>query len=677
MKRSIIKSFLIGLIFSVTALCGILMLNNFKTDRKVEVKADSVTGTEISASDSGSQYYGNEYRGQIIVKSGSTYTMTGGVIDGANKRLGSAFYVENGATLDLAGGSIINNHSKWGVIYVEAGGKVNISGEFKFENNVTENSNVTSSSILLPICAENLEDVVISEGATITATNNTSAIYDVEVVLCVEQSDGTVSYQRAIKEAGYSFEDYGLSVNLIRYNGYFTDENYLDVLDRDAEIVNTYNTGCLMVYSKAATNNYSVFETTDTACSLNVSTSATGEVVLPSEINGLPVTEFLCMSRNVTGIVLGDNIETIRQQYLFNSGITTLNVNSNVKNYVPYTDYSKFTTTTFSMKNYMKLQYINVSDKNLIFTDLDSNGLFNKTVGTLLLGASQTTLNKGGASIGQSAFLGSVISKPLTIPSFITTIGDGAFAYSQMYTVQCLSVSSKQPIIGDYAFAGCLNLGKVTLSKYCVAIGQAAFFNCKNLLNINIHTNLRSIGNMAFAYSGIDGEIVLNPSSRLDVGNIAFAYCNNLDYIYYGGNVWVPQLYTNASGMPFTGCNNLIVATDLGENIATNWVFGAYWNYYDGSNYCTTYYGITLAEGQTIADAIAASGQTANFVNSAEYKEGDMDLSVATVCVKNETNSPTVHTLARIKQDDLEPVTITLNNKKQEYVILLKEENDN
>jgi len=677
MKRSIIKSFLIGLIFSVTALCGILMLNNFKTDRKVEVKADSVTGTEISASDSGSQYYGNEYRGQIIVKSGSTYTMTGGVIDGASGMFGSAFYVENGATLDLAGGSIINNHSKWGVIYIEEGGSLNISGDFKFLNNEIEQANVICGETAIPVCAENLSDVSVLEGATITESGTKTEIYNVEVIICAEQSDGTKTYIKQTKDCGCSFADYDIGVDLNNYNGYFTDTQYLDVLDEDVNLFETYQTGRLYVYTKQATVDmftYTVSSLLETS-SVTLKTSAAGEIVFPATYQDFPVTSFSWPTSgmtpaNITGYVFSSNISQIKQECLLKTSLTTLNVHNNVTNFVAYSNVSGLGWSDFTGKN--QLLNINISDKNNIYIDFNSNGIFKKSDASLVLGCVKTDLTKkfagaGGKKINKCAFLGVPISS-ITIPSSVKTIEGGAFASSGLANIDISSVTS----LGEFAFARCLSLENVRLSDNLATIKSTTFGNCSKLQTINIPSLLNTIEMNAFMYCyELSGEIIL-PSTFTSLAYGAFYNCRTLNYLYLPANLMFESAVTSTWDLVFQGCTNLTIATAVDQDYATsNW--GSLWNYRDASNYCTTYYGITLAEGQTIADAIAAA-QTGT--TTTQEVTNLIDVSAYVVPYEQNVYPITIFTFDAKSKNETEVDVEKLKIKKYDVLILIKEEND-
>jgi len=468
-------------------------------------------------------------------------------------------------------------------------------------------------------------------------------------------------------------------VDLNNYNGYFTDTQYLDVLDEDVNLFETYQTGRLYVYTKQATIDKFTYTLYNNEYTVSVQTSTFGNLIIPATHEDLPVTQFSCVNcTSVTGLVLGSNITTIVQQNLFNAGITTLNVHSNVSTFTPYSSTNMLYQRSFANVN--KLQAINVSDKNSVFIDLNSNGLFRKSDLALMFGCVSTDLSKkfaasSGSKINNCAFLGVPISS-ITIPSSVKTIGIGAFSWTSLTTVDISSVTS----LGNYAFCECTNLQMVNLSNDLQTISRGAFSYCSALQSINIPTSLVIVLQDAFAgctsfrgnyYS--PGEFVF-PSSVEKIYYAVFANCNSLDYVYIPSTARVMPTATSATYSLFGGDSDLVIATDASEDIVTTW--GAYWNYYDGSNACTTYYGITLAEGQTIAEAIALSGQVMATSNISDNKECDSDLSIATVNLNNVMISPVEYTVDNVKQDELEAEIVTLNNKKNEYVILSKEKDD-
>lgn len=153
-------------------------------------------------------------------------------------------------------------------------------------------------------------------------------------------------------------------------------------------------------------------------------------------------------------------------------------------------------------------------------------------------------------SIPDNAFLNSKVEQVI-LPNTITSIGVSAFeGCVNLNSINFDSLASLTQI-GDNAFKGCLNLEVVDLSytkleainsiiadsgvKTIVlptgvtTINNDAFKNCESLNNVNFEQliNLNTIGDNAFANSGIKGNIIM-PESLNVLGSHAFYGCKNL-----------------------------------------------------------------------------------------------------------------------------------------------------
>ena len=80
--------------------------------------------------------------------------------------------------------------------------------------------------------------------------------------------------------------------------------------------------------------------------------------------------------------------------------------------------------------------------------------------------------------------------------------------------------------IGEYAFAGCVNLETVSLPESLTEIGGSAFERCTKLKKAVLPKNLKTIGDFAFEFSGI--ESVNLPASIEHTGFYVFSMCDNL-----------------------------------------------------------------------------------------------------------------------------------------------------
>ena len=132
----------------------------------------------------------------------------------------------------------------------------------------------------------------------------------------------------------------------------------------------------------------------------------------------------------------------------------------------------------------------------------------------------------GLQSIGASAFLGckSLTNIDLSGCTSLESIGSLAFADCQSLTSINLSGCTNLKSIGKDAFQYCSQLTKVTLPESLESIGDRAFAN-SGLTEINLSgcASLKSIRNEAFANSGLT-EINLSDCRSLEsIGIMAFA----------------------------------------------------------------------------------------------------------------------------------------------------------
>lgn len=180
-----------------------------------------------------------------------------------------------------------------------------------------------------------------------------------------------------------------------------------------------------------------------------------------------------------------------------------------------------------------------------------------------------TTINgKPVVAIGPRAFVFSTLSKKITIPSTVTSIGAGAFmgmriteitipngvtrieaeTFSYCRSLKTVTIPSSVVEIGDRAFIGCRKL-QVSIPPSVVKIGDLAFLSCQALEEVNFSSNLRTIGSSAFSSTGISSLEI--PDTILSVGDGAFADC------YRISSVRISKSIKHISKGMFRNCGSL------------------------------------------------------------------------------------------------------------------------
>ncbi len=153
----------------------------------------------------------------------------------------------------------------------------------------------------------------------------------------------------------------------------------------------------------------------------------------------------------------------------------------------------------------------------------------------------------------------------VTIPTSVTSIGDGAFAGCTGLTT--ITVDTANPNYCD--IDGVLfNKDKTALIQYpagksareftipnsVTSIGGAAFLGCTGLTSITIPNSVTSIGDQAFQNcTGLTSVTI--PNSVTSIGGFAFWNCSGLTSVTIGNSV------TSIGGWTFSGCSSLTSLT--------------------------------------------------------------------------------------------------------------------
>ena len=148
-------------------------------------------------------------------------------------------------------------------------------------------------------------------------------------------------------------------------------------------------------------------------------------------------------------------------------------------------------------------------------------------------------------TIGNEAFASCDDLESIVIPDSVTFINKYAFVYCSSLKSITVPFIGSDPIGGNdtgdqtiaWLFAG--NFPS-TLKTITVTMGngvnrdqipEEAFANCNDVTTINLPNNIKTIGDRAFQYAGI--EFLILPGSVSSVGNQAFEHCNNLTSIVF------------------------------------------------------------------------------------------------------------------------------------------------
>jgi hypothetical protein len=151
------------------------------------------------------------------------------------------------------------------------------------------------------------------------------------------------------------------------------------------------------------------------------------------------------------------------------------------------------------------------------------------------------------------------LSGSYTIPSTVTSVGDGAFENGQLTS---LTIPNSVTNVGHWAFYGCASLTSVTIGSGVGSIGEGAFLGCARLTAITVdalNSVYASVAGVLFNTSqaaliqcpaGKSGPYTI-PDYVTRIGDNAFYNCSGLTA------VTIPDAVGSIGDHAFCGCSSL------------------------------------------------------------------------------------------------------------------------
>ena len=305
-----------------------------------------------------------------------------------------------------------------------------------------------------------------------------------------------------------------------------------------------------------------------------VSPKPTGAVVIPSTLDGYPVTAIGQYAFDVfgpTSFEIPEGVVNIRKFAFRYSSLTNVVIPSSVTG--------------------IHVWAFEFCDRLVNFTVDPANAVYSSRNG-LLLSKDEQTLVRGVngdveipscvTEIGGSAFEGCRWLRSVVIPDGVLGIGTNAFQYCQ--ALKNMMIPQSVTNIGTRAFTQCGNLmsfsvdptnrfyssrGGLLLSKDgtvlvqginpddrvmvpdgVITIGEAAFESCEKLESVELPGGVTTIGDSAFANCWLLTNVEI-PDSVTTIGDLAFARCGSLT------DVEIPVGVKNIGHSAFAGCRSL------------------------------------------------------------------------------------------------------------------------
>lgn len=299
-----------------------------------------------------------------------------------------------------------------------------------------------------------------------------------------------------------------------------------------------------------------------------VDTSVTGNVIIPDELGGYPVTAIgdwaFEYCTEVTGITIPDSVTSIGNwAFYYCPKLTSVTIGNGVETignwafskcngltsiYIP-ANVTSIGGGAFSDCGALESFTVDAANKAYYLKD---NCLINTESNELVKGFNTSIIPTDGSvtSIGDYAFYRCDKLTTVTIPDSVTSIG--ASAFFGCIGLTDVTIGTGVNNIGDSAFYSCEKLTDIVIPEGVERIADDAFAWCSELEAVSLPNSVRGIGGRSFSHCTALTSITL-PDSIESIGINAFYYCTGLTSIV------LPNSITYISEAAFDGCSNLIL----------------------------------------------------------------------------------------------------------------------
>ena len=319
------------------------------------------------------------------------------------------------------------------------------------------------------------------------------------------------------------------------------------------------------------------------------------DVVIPSTINGNPVTSIYdgaFASSSVTSVVIPNTVKSIgNQAFFYCLSLTTITISSGVTSIGKEAFSSCSSLTNVTIPNsvtsigdqafYNCSSLANITIPNSVTSigqsAFDNTAYYNDEsnwdneilyVSNCLIAtndnkfASDCIIKEKTRLIADYAFSSSHSFESLIMPNSVTNIGKRSFNTDKISKLYYNSSVKDWLNISFYDSDSCLTskadnvyfnnvlVTEITIPHGVKSINDYAFYDFKNLKSVTIPNSVTSIGDCAFNSCNSLKSVTI-PNSVTDVGNGVFAYCYNLTSITIGNSV------TSIGESAFDSCESL------------------------------------------------------------------------------------------------------------------------
>jgi len=273
--------------------------------------------------------------------------------------------------------------------------------------------------------------------------------------------------------------------------------------------------------ASAATSGYYTYTVSNGEATItDVHYSISGDVTIPSNLGGSPVTAIGYWAFYgcdlLTSITIPNGVTSIEERVFSRCDLLTS---------------------------------INVDADNTVYHSND-NCLIETATDTLIAGCQTSVIPNYVTTIGNYAFEGCDLTS-ITLPNNITSIGN--YAFEACTSLTSITLPNSVTSIGNYAFMACGSLTSITIPNGVTSIGHGAFENCGSLTSITIPNSVTSIGYYAFEDCTSLTSITF-PNSITSIEEGVFMYCGLT-------SITIPNGVTSIGSGAFYCCESLASIT--------------------------------------------------------------------------------------------------------------------